>query len=158
VSWPRDTSFRKASKPLLLFGKLKTTESARAVAVRRMTTLLQRPDRCQYCGVRAVQPPLVPAHAVETIAKINGAIPFVGTQRADALELAIEERLVSRQLVMIDLQHIHAAKQEAGIMRAASPFWHFTAWRRIDDEFCHLPSPFTRIFAFAFYPADRKAD
>ena len=75
-----------------------------------MTTLLQCADRRQHCGIRAVQPPLVPAHAVESVAKIECAIPLVRTQRADTLELAIKERLVSRQLAMIDLQYIHAAK------------------------------------------------
>jgi len=73
-----------------------------------MTALLQSADRRQHCGIRAVQPPLVPAHAVKAVAEIECAIPLVGTQGAHALKFAIEQRLVMCQLVMIDLQHIHA--------------------------------------------------
>jgi len=94
-----------------------------------MTALLQRADRRQHCRVRAIQPPLIPAHTVESAGKIGCTIPLIGTQRADALELAIEQRLVVRQPVMIDLQRIHARKQEASIVRTASPLGYLTARR-----------------------------
>lgn len=64
------------------------TKCARAVVVRRMAAPLQRADCRQHCGIGAVQPPLIQAHAVESVAKIGCAILLVGTQRADALELA----------------------------------------------------------------------
>jgi hypothetical protein len=66
------------------------------------------------------------------------------------LQLAIEQRLVSRQLVMIDLQDIHAAKQEAGIVRIASPLRDFTAWRCFNKGFCHCRPPYKWIRALFF--------
>src|SRR5262249_17357061 len=70
---------RQMCNPPLLLGKLQATESARAVVMRRMAALHQRADRRQHCRVRAVQPPFVPPHAIESVAKIRCAIPLVGT-------------------------------------------------------------------------------
>jgi hypothetical protein len=57
---------------------------------------------------------------------------------------------------MIDLQHIHAAKQEAGIVRTASPFRHFTAWRCFNNEFCHCRSPSRGFAPYLFSPLTAK--
>jgi hypothetical protein len=49
-------------------------------------------------------------HYSHRTGKIESALLLVRTQAADTLKFAKEQRLVPRQLVMIDLQHIHAAK------------------------------------------------
>jgi hypothetical protein len=53
---------------------------------------------------------------------------------------------------MIDLQHIHAAKQEAGIVRIASPLRDFTAWRCFNSGFRHFHPPSKWIRALFFSP------
>jgi hypothetical protein len=59
------------------------------------------------------------------------------------LQLAIQKRLIAHQPGAIDLQHFHAAKQQASIAVGALLFRFFAVWRayRSDPFHSHLPFP-----------------
>jgi hypothetical protein len=63
---------------LLIFGKPQVAKRTCADVAWRVTALLQRSDRRKHCGIRAVQPPLIPPITIESTGKRGSFFGILG--------------------------------------------------------------------------------
>jgi len=67
-------------------------------------------DLDEPCGIRAIEPPLIPAAVLELMREVLPALLLAAAQRADALQFAEQQRVIPFKVAAIDFKQIHAAE------------------------------------------------
>jgi len=81
-----------------------------------ISAILYSANRREHCRIWAVRAPPFQSVTVEFVLKVLHTFLFMRAERAPSLEFAEQQRIVGRDLMLVDLEHIHAAKQQTRII------------------------------------------
>src|SRR4051812_31923954 len=99
------------------------------------TAVLYRPDRVEPRCVWAILVPSLPTDIVPFVCDVLHALTLASTQAAKTPQFVNQQRIFSRELVPIDLEHGHAPEQKRPVIIPGLG-WRRPGWRtvgRIDN-------------------------